>query len=379
MIAVLVASLMLAVPLSASVDSDAEGPVTELGINFKTDGPITNNADIITIFGEDGIDRLFDSVFDVVSFVDHDGITNDLLTEFGINKGLLTKFADNKVYKDQYEVLSGKISGEFTNNDTYSSSMSYSGEDALELYRYIDGDNELYNGTFTLNLAFEIKEYTYQTDDLLKVSDDHYVLLTTVNESYRQADISGTVSFVPNGEPEAVKSFEIDSTIMFHLVNNVKVVYEESDVSKITDSTVTYEGNGVEVKGYGMDNIIEFNGKKGNFIDSTIYLIQAISNVPMVYSEDTAEEYLVQLDESDYTLNKLLSSSEADETTLRQKCDAVGTVGETYALASAEKPPMPSDDDDDDKGSRVPLYIGIGAGALVVVGLAAFFLLRRRA
>ena len=176
MIAVLVASLMLAVPLSASVDSDAEGPVTELGINFKTDGPITNNADIITIFGEDGIDRLFDSVFDVVSYVDYDGITNDLLTEFGINKGLLTKFADNKVYKDQYEILSGKISGEFTNNDTHSSSMSYSGEDALELYRYIGGDNELYNGTFTLNLAFEIKEYTYQTDDLLKVSDDHYVL-----------------------------------------------------------------------------------------------------------------------------------------------------------------------------------------------------------
>ena len=59
MIAVLVASLMLAVPLSTSVDSDAEGPVTELGINFKTDSPITNNADIITIFGEDDIDRLF--------------------------------------------------------------------------------------------------------------------------------------------------------------------------------------------------------------------------------------------------------------------------------------------------------------------------------
>ena len=34
---------------------------------------------------------------------------------------------------------------------------------------------------------------------------------------------------------------------------------------------------------------------------------------------------------------------------------------------------------EDDEGSNIPLYVGIGVGGLVVVGIAAFLPLRRRA
>ena len=43
------------------------------------------------------------------------------------------------------------------------------------------------------------------------------------------------------------------------------------------------------------------------------------------------------------------------------------------------EPPADDPDDGDDGGSNMMIFVGVGAGALVIVGIAVFFLLRRKA
>lgn len=43
------------------------------------------------------------------------------------------------------------------------------------------------------------------------------------------------------------------------------------------------------------------------------------------------------------------------------------------------EPPADDPDDGYDGGSNMMIFIGVGTGALVIVGIAVFFLLRRKA
>ena len=382
-IAAFVALMMLTVPFSISNDSYAEDPISESGLYFETNAPLTSSANIEKLFTDYDVEHIIsDYVLDPLGIIDTYDVTSDLMKELSVNAGRTSKVLDNSIVSMYSKAYSGKLVGSYV-SEHYSGDMGIAGDDILDLYKYLGSDSVLSSGTITLDLVFDVITMYKSDCRFVKLSDDTYTYTACYDTDYSLLTVKGSIGYVSTDDPTFVKQLGIDMNSCISYTE--KITYEfEDPIADVDVGSTMWVGRGYDSCEVEYDYRVSFGDKTISLFDSSVYLVSLMDSIPTEYSFETYDvfdgfsspyEFI-----EEYYLYDILDS-EADD--LEIACAELGTVSEGYSAASAKIGSIPSvggdDDGDDDSGSKVvPIVIGVVAGVLVIAAVA-FFLIKRRA
>ena len=369
--------MMLTVPFSISNDSYAEDPVNEAGLYFETDTPLSTSEDIGKLFTYDDVEYMIENhVLNSLNIVDDDGIEAGMMKDLSVKAGSTYKVTGDSITNTQSTIYSGKVSGTYT-NDGYGDTMSFVGEGALDLYKYLGSDETLAYGLITLDLVFTVQDMCVDTYKYVKLSDGTYTFINKARTQYMMSDISGTIEYVSTYDPDIVKELTVDQYICGSMT--MKDTYEFiDDIADVEEYSSVWVGQEYVDMGFDYDYSISFNDKTVPLYDNQIYMYEVFSTMPISYRLDWVDvfespyEYVVEPELCDL----LESSVYYDDFIVA--CEEFGTIVEGYSAASSKIGNIPSGDDDDKSDNGIVIVVTCAVLAVSAIGAFAFYKFGRK-
>ena len=168
--------------------------------------------------------------------------------------------------------------------------MSFVGEGALDLYKYIDSDETLTCGLITLDLVFTVQDMCVDTYKYVKLSDGTYTFINKARTQYMMSDISGTIEYVSTYDPDIVKELTVDQYICGSMT--MKDTYEFiDDIADVEEYSSVWVGQEYADMGFDYDYSISFNDKAVPLYDNQIYMYEVFSTMPISYRLDWVDVF----------------------------------------------------------------------------------------
>lgn len=378
MIAVLVATMMLTVPISFASDSDAYTDGS-YGAFFTADDGLTNE-EYLLLTGADDVNHLLPIMPVLFNGDINYDVVNSVLKIKGLSTGKGYKFEGRAAYTMILNHLDMTFEAEILIKNDCDYIMDDDGikEDFSDLEAYLGvdgfsaGDKLILKGDYTYYSSL-VSTVTYAD-----VSETKCIVIEEDYARDRFTSFDVDVQYLPGGNSDSMKEFTIVDEERGKTGISSKSTFEKEFTQLVVGDSCTNTSNYNRNFDTLKLNVI-FDGKDHN---KTLDIDTGAPTEPETYelNEDSFDNpaTIGLVDDIPDFKELLFEESELSIDQLKTKADEFGSYGETYAALESEASRLASSFMDDDDDNELFLYIGIGVGVVSVIVICGLILFLKR-